>query len=513
MLEEDLYIPGQMIDHADTDSPLSTAPSSGSSSEPSQSPVSSRSGFSISPSDVSTRRGSSSSQIRRSTSEKVNRSPVSQSGSNTIPSPLSDRPTPPVPDYSRVFPRPKISPKTGLPVANHFSLQNLRLKRSGRDDGKNKETAPPVSSGASLYSLSTSGGSVTLNRKRSTKKTHRPSSSGGGLPTPKLYFNTAGTSSNLMLGSNTSINILPLTVPPQHKLGTDDRSLALPQVENTNGNLGVDYSQNGRNDESKLPRMRSFSCPSPEDDGQRRYSANGESEAFDLSTVGMHDHVQQVRSRNSGVPTDTEPVELNRRDQRPLTILQFPLPPAKDIPMRSEPRAIPSSSWPSEASGSTNGLPRSAPDRVTDYSGRTGDNLLSPTLEGTIPKPIKSLSTSSLGICTSASLRSPIQETPPNPRQHNLLEVIYSEMHATRFVNLAPLSLLENYIRTYFKSMCCFHCLPRLVSCSLLSHSRCTHACTSYIRFPTSPRLRPPSRVRRGRASMEREPNAWGWTR
>jgi len=433
MLEEDLYIPGQMIDAAENDSPLSSAPSSGSSSEPGQSPVSSTSGFSTSPPDVFTGRASSSSQIRRSTSERVKRSPVSQSSPNTIPPPHSGRQTPPVPDYSRVFPRPKISPTTGRPVASHFSLQNLLLKRSGRDDG--------------------TGGSATSNRKRSSKKTHRPSSSGGGLPTPKLYFSTAGTSSNLMLGSNTSINLLPMQEPPRDEFGARDHSSMLPPVENTNGNLGVDFPQNGRNDGLGQPRIRSFSCPTTEDDAQRWASAGGEPEQFDLSTFGMHDHVQQVRSRNSGVPTDTDPIEPNRRDQRPRTILQFPLPPPSDIPTKSEPRAIPFSSWPSEASGSTSGLPRSAPDRVTDYSDRTGNKLLSPTLEGTIPKPIKSLSTSSLGICTSASIRPPIQEMPPNPRQHNLLEVIYSEMHAARFVNLAPLSLLENYIRTYFKSM------------------------------------------------------------
>jgi len=40
---------------------------------------------------------------------------------------------------------------------------------------------------------------------------------------------------------------------------------------------------------------------------------------------------------------------------------------------------------------------------------------------------------------------------PSNPRDHRLLETIYVEMHASRFVNLEPLSLLENYLGIYFK--------------------------------------------------------------
>lgn len=470
MLEEDLYIPGQMIDSADNGSPLSAAHSSGSSDGLSQSPVSSTQGPSTSLPDVLTGRGSSQ-MIRRSTSDKVKRSPVSPTTSNTLPSPPSNRPTPPTPDYSRVFPRPKPPKSAVRPATSHFNLHNLLQKRSGRDDKagtdgeqsrKNKkETAPSVSSSAGLYTLSSSSSSTAVNQKRLAEKAYRPASPGARLPPPKLYCNTSGTSSNLILGSNTSINILP--VPPMHKPSARADSPTLPQMESTNGKLEVDFPQH------EQARVRSFSYPTQEDDRHRWSSASGESEAFDLSTIGMHDHVQQVRSRNSGVPTEAESTELNRRDRASLAILQFPLPPPRDIPVRSKPQGTPFDSWPNEASSSTNGLPRSAPDRVTDYSDRTGDKVLSPTLEGTAPKPIKSLSTSSLSIqCASPSVRYPVQEIPPNPRQHGLLEVIYSEMHAARFVNLAPLSLLENYLQTYFKSMCYFLRFFRLVSYSPL---------------------------------------------
>lgn len=42
------------------------------------------------------------------------------------------------------------------------------------------------------------------------------------------------------------------------------------------------------------------------------------------------------------------------------------------------------------------------------------------------------------------------EDIPPNPRDHSVLEHIYNEMHAARFVNLAPLSLLANTLRLHF---------------------------------------------------------------
>src|SRR6266702_38070 len=42
---------------------------------------------------------------------------------------------------------------------------------------------------------------------------------------------------------------------------------------------------------------------------------------------------------------------------------------------------------------------------------------------------------------------------PLNPRDHSLLEYIYSEMHAARFINLSPLSLLAHSLPLYFESL------------------------------------------------------------
>ncbi|EPQ54467.1 hypothetical protein GLOTRDRAFT_121617 [Gloeophyllum trabeum ATCC 11539] len=44
-------------------------------------------------------------------------------------------------------------------------------------------------------------------------------------------------------------------------------------------------------------------------------------------------------------------------------------------------------------------------------------------------------------------------KAPVNPRDHSLLEKIYTEMHSSRFINLAPLSLLGNYLSSYFKNI------------------------------------------------------------
>lgn len=44
-----------------------------------------------------------------------------------------------------------------------------------------------------------------------------------------------------------------------------------------------------------------------------------------------------------------------------------------------------------------------------------------------------------------------VEKAPENPRDHTLLEHIYNEMHASRFINLAPLALLANLLDTYFK--------------------------------------------------------------
>ncbi|KAJ6559101.1 hypothetical protein DFH09DRAFT_519405 [Mycena vulgaris] len=46
-----------------------------------------------------------------------------------------------------------------------------------------------------------------------------------------------------------------------------------------------------------------------------------------------------------------------------------------------------------------------------------------------------------------------LPKPPPNPRDHSLLEGIYNEMNATRFINLSPLSLLANLVGLHFKDV------------------------------------------------------------
>ena len=72
----------------------------------------------------------------------------------------------------------------------------------------------------------------------------------------------------------------------------------------------------------------------------------------------------------------------------------------------------------------------------------------------TIPTSIRSTdninSPGNSDLLYSDSLR-PAPGAPLNPRDHSLLEYIYTEMHASRFINLSPLSLLANSLPLYFK--------------------------------------------------------------
>jgi hypothetical protein len=72
----------------------------------------------------------------------------------------------------------------------------------------------------------------------------------------------------------------------------------------------------------------------------------------------------------------------------------------------------------------------------------------------TIPTSIRSTDTinspGSSELLYSDGLR-PAPGAPLNPRDHSLLEFIYTEMHASRFINLSPLSLLANSLPLYFK--------------------------------------------------------------
>jgi hypothetical protein len=73
----------------------------------------------------------------------------------------------------------------------------------------------------------------------------------------------------------------------------------------------------------------------------------------------------------------------------------------------------------------------------------------------TLPTSIRNTDTVDLS-CIFDSLHSdgsrPASVAPLNPRDHSLLEHIYTEMHASRFINLSPLSLLANSLPVYFKS-------------------------------------------------------------
>ncbi|KAJ7147045.1 hypothetical protein C8R43DRAFT_1129834 [Mycena crocata] len=74
------------------------------------------------------------------------------------------------------------------------------------------------------------------------------------------------------------------------------------------------------------------------------------------------------------------------------------------------------------------------------------------SLHSTNATPINGLG-SSVKPSFSPFLLRTLPKAPPNPRDHALLEGIYNEMNATRFINLSPLSLLANLVGLHFRDV------------------------------------------------------------
>lgn len=144
MLEEDLYIPGQVMDLTDNDSQSPASPSSSSPEEQGQPrpPFGPRPSTSL-PDIAASYAGSQA--VRRSISERrKTQPPPSHAVSKTFPPPLPTIPIPPNPDYPRaVFPRPRTSNPTARPTGGHFKLQNLLSKRSPRGSGTDTDGEQP----------------------------------------------------------------------------------------------------------------------------------------------------------------------------------------------------------------------------------------------------------------------------------------------------------------------------------------------------------------------------------
>ncbi|KAI0669238.1 hypothetical protein C8Q78DRAFT_203779 [Trametes maxima] len=66
--------------------------------------------------------------------------------------------------------------------------------------------------------------------------------------------------------------------------------------------------------------------------------------------------------------------------------------------------------------------------------------------------PVLSIPSSTDVSSTSVLLRS-IEKPPINPHDHSLLQTIYDEMHAARFINLEPLSLLANLLPLHLRDV------------------------------------------------------------
>ncbi|TFY52472.1 hypothetical protein EVG20_g10534, partial [Dentipellis fragilis] len=102
------------------------------------------------------------------------------------------------------------------------------------------------------------------------------------------------------------------------------------------------------------------------------------------------------------------------------------------------------------ASTSSSSLPPTTQAPATPVSSSTSfsppGNGLSPVPQGVEASPTRAAPYAPF-------LMRPVAKAPQNPRDHSLLEFIYNEMHAARFINLSPLSLLSNALPLYFKDV------------------------------------------------------------
>ncbi|KAJ3881759.1 hypothetical protein F5051DRAFT_321253 [Lentinula edodes] len=101
----------------------------------------------------------------------------------------------------------------------------------------------------------------------------------------------------------------------------------------------------------------------------------------------------------------------------------------------------------SVSTGSLTDLQLSSP-----YSSNPYAKLNYVTSNNNPSSPKRPLSTSNNGTAAPFLLRT-LPKPPVNPRDHSMLEMIYNEMNAARFVNLSPLSLLPNLLGLYFKDL------------------------------------------------------------
>ncbi|THV00856.1 hypothetical protein K435DRAFT_854375 [Dendrothele bispora CBS 962.96] len=97
----------------------------------------------------------------------------------------------------------------------------------------------------------------------------------------------------------------------------------------------------------------------------------------------------------------------------------------------------------SASSTSSISIPTTADTDPTYLASPTSDAA---TLKGSSSNP-------KLGSGFSPFLLRTLPKPPINPRDHSLLEMIYQEMHASRFINLSPLSLLPNLLNLHFKDV------------------------------------------------------------
>ncbi|KAF5369539.1 hypothetical protein D9758_002781 [Tetrapyrgos nigripes] len=215
---------------------------------------------------------------------------------------------------------------------------------------------------------------------------------------------------------------------------------------------------------------KTATLPSPVDTEARRFHLLDPT-VTTTSTVTNGETVQSKRrrqslSRTTPISIPPNPYSVKSLPSSPTTGRSVLLPlNTRALPMSSAHGAAhlslflpskPQSVSQTKLTGSTTSLhqvPHSSP-----LSASSTSSLFIPSTRESLEDTTYIGSPSSVSVNTKPAVTAPLllrtlPKPPTNPRDHSLLEMIYQEMHASRFINLAPLSLLPNLLGIHFKDV------------------------------------------------------------
>ncbi|KAH9851526.1 hypothetical protein C2E23DRAFT_732734 [Lenzites betulinus] len=167
---------------------------------------------------------------------------------------------------------------------------------------------------------------------------------------------------------------------------------------------------------------------------------------------GLLEEITRVMKPGGAFEMWEEDLRFPGNAREPVVINESPGPRHVDEPPPTPPRTDSSHSSEQEGMFASHLQPPTSPHSMTfSYSFDDVSRVKNALLEGTIrplqPKP------SSTDVSSASLFARSIERPPLNPHDHSLLETIYDEMHAARFINLEPVSLLANLLPLHLRDV------------------------------------------------------------